>query len=90
MSRRQARTMSGPDLLKPRHTEREMTSGNVPLSPVIRAGYMVLGVMFLGATCGVAAAAISSVVRESWWIKFLVGVVIAGWFLLFFAFGRGW
>jgi hypothetical protein len=80
--------MSGPDLLKPRHSERELTSGKVPLSPIIRAGYLVLGAIFLGFTCVVAAGTISSVVHESWWIKCLVGVVIGGWFLIFIAFGR--
>lgn len=88
MTKREPDPMFEPDLLEPRHTERELTSGRVPLSPIVRAGYLVLGLAFVGFTCVVAAGAISSVLHENWWIKCLVGAVFAAWFLIFYTFGR--
>lgn len=78
----------GDRLLEEVHSERELSSGKVPLRPIHRAGFLILSVFFVITTITVAAFAIPSIKHETIFIKGLCLVIGLVWFLLLFTLGR--
>src|ERR1700704_1883185 len=69
-------------------SERELISGKTPLSPILRAGFLISGLVFVGVPCVAVALFISAANTENIFLDGLVLILALGWFLLFFTFGR--
>jgi cytochrome c biogenesis protein CcdA len=75
-------------LLTKGRTERELYSGKVPLKPIHRIGFMILGFFFVVVACGVAIIVYVAMRKEGLLARALLFVLALGWFLLFFTLGR--
>ncbi|MGZ7099531.1 MAG: hypothetical protein ACXVJ8_13715 [Candidatus Angelobacter sp.] len=69
-------------------SERELHSGKVPLRPIHRAGFLVLGVTFVVFTCFLAVGLMQAAWGQNIFVKCLLLSIGMCWFLLFFTLGR--
>jgi hypothetical protein len=76
------------DLLIKGPTERELYSGKAPLRPIRRAGFLILGLFFVGFTCAMGLLLFYAGQKENIFVKCLFAAIALGWFLLFFTLGR--